>query len=151
MKSLRMNGPFRYPHHEVATRKKISTPIWKKNFRKKNPPLPTSKKKVRSLLSTFWGYFRADFQIYVKNDLRKLLTRFFFQWKLRFSTFQICHRGDRGGTWEAAILVWNLEILKILTLLTSHLLTLFRAVCSALFQNPKFVHYKWRVLSRTSQ
>ena len=54
----------------------------------------------------------------VKTDLKKIFLCFFFQWKLRLSTFQIWHWGDRRGLGEALFYFETFDFLKIFTLIS---------------------------------
>ena len=63
---------------------------------------------LRKRFDKFWNLNYAA-QIYQTWKDHKRLTKrvraliFFFQWKLRFCTFQICNLGDRWGTWRQSI------------------------------------------------
>ena len=49
-------------------------------------------------------------QVNLKIELKKIFLWFFFQWKLRFHTFQIWSWGDHGGTCGDCILVFVKDV-----------------------------------------
>ena len=53
----------------------------------------------------FQCFLKVLLYFYLKTKLKKIFLWFFFQWKLRFHTFQIWSGGDHGGTWGSGILV----------------------------------------------
>ena len=49
-----------------------------------------------------------------KWSKKAMILIFFFQWKLRFHTVQLCNLGDHRGTWWMSVLVWSVwEKMKI--------------------------------------